>query len=245
MRFHQDPVATQNVCTHRPERSGDPTKVAICAHHRLQECRRDSNCIHNHMSFADGSEWYKQVSRRIDPSESIVCPVNRASSAEVACSLAGDGQPYAAYQNRHPNLEGVGDALTLEVIDFSSGSAASYLSCKDRCQAYTDPKVTINQRTCKSIAYRAADGRCQLREAAWSTDQVALLKIPTSSSDWVTSYVYGDKLKRQTTIKFTDAEIAAFSSSGAAECAKRCYEDWHGCLAMDYSSKSGTCILSS
>ena len=198
------------------------------------------------MSFTDGSEWYKQVSRRIDPSESIVCPVNRASSAVVACSLAGDGQPYAAYQNRHPNAEGVGDALTLEVIDFppqptASGSTASYLLCKDRCQAYTDPKVTINQRTCKSIAYRAADGRCQLREAAWSTEQVALLKIPTSSSDWVTSYVYGDKLKRQTTIKFTDTEKA----SGAAECAKRCYEDWHGCLSMDYSSASGTCILSS
>ena len=244
MRFHQEPVTTPHVCTHRPERSGDPTKVAICAHHRLQECRRDSDCIYNHMSFADGSEWYKQVNRKIDPSKSIVCPVNRVSSAVVSCSLAGDGQPYAAYQNRHPNVEGAADALTLEVIDFASASAGNtdtYLLCKDRCQAYTDPQVTINQRTCKSIAYRAGDGRCQLREAAWSTTEVASLKIPTSSSDWVTSYVYGDKLKRQTTIKFTDAEKAV----GAAECAKRCYEDWHGCLSMDYSATSGTCILSS
>ena len=133
-----------------------------------------------------GSEWYKQVGRRIDPSDSIVCPVNRASSAEVTCSLAGDGQPYAAYQNRHPNEQGAEDADTLEVIDFPN-DPASYLLCKGRCQAAV---------ACLSIAHRAADGRCQLRGAAWSTAQVAALKTPTSSRDWATSYVYGDKLKR-------------------------------------------------
>jgi hypothetical protein len=243
MRFKQEPVTTANVCTHRAEHSGDPTKVAICAHHRLQECRRDSNCVYNHMSFADGSEWYQQVSRRIDPSDSIVCPADRASSAVVTCSLAGDGQPYAAYQDRHPSIKGdvdENDPDHLKVEDFT-GSADSYLACKDSCQAYTDPERTINPRTCKSIAHRAADGRCQLRSAAWSPDQVASLKVPTSSSDWTTSYVYGDKLKRQTTIKFTGAERDA----GAAACAQRCYEDWHGCLSMDYSEASGTCILSS
>lgn len=68
IRYHsQVPDPAPSVCTHHPAYNSYHWQVALCKHHLGSGCKNEAeHCQYNKMTFADGSQWYRQPGQKLE-----------------------------------------------------------------------------------------------------------------------------------------------------------------------------------